>query len=170
MTILEKLGIDRKTVYDNLAKGNRSLVNHSITWHYWKFYVWPTYSEILENLIKTTRLLDLNTFDEDIHERGGNQRTENIEIIEKATGLTWKQINEFLIKKIKVKRGQLPEWAEYVVKHEYGDVWIYKEKPYISNYLEDFTGVPPNEEVNNIKIKGPWKDSLRKIEIVEGGV
>lgn len=71
------------------------------------------------------------------------------------------------MKKIKVKPGQLPEWAKYAAKDNDKKVWIYEKKPvqYITGYnnADHFDRI----EAVNLKIKGPLEKSLRKIKIVD---
>lgn len=70
------------------------------------------------------------------------------------------------MKKLKVKPGQLPEWAKYAAKDEDGEASIYEEKPRIHNYMYlPTTGF--RRMIPKLKIKGPWEKSLRKIKIVD---
>ena len=88
MSYLKKLGINRKTVYDNLVKIVMPFIDNATPWHFWKFYIWPNYSQMLEALIENT----MNT------EKcgAGWDHFRNIEIIEKATGKKWAKIKELL--------------------------------------------------------------------------
>lgn len=72
------------------------------------------------------------------------------------------------MKKLKVKPGQLPEWAKYAAKDKDKKIHIYKDEPSIGiTFNDEFLCVGPYQQISDLKIKGPWAKSLRKIKIVD---
>jgi len=80
-----------------------------------------------------------------------------------------KDLGVIEIKKLKVKPGVLPRWAKYVSKDKSGRVNIYDEKPSISIYsgMWVFDNFGTRYKAIDLKIKGPWEKSLRKIEVIK---
>lgn len=87
MSILEKLGIDRKTVYDNIVSERWPTYKdyRYVIWHFWKLYVWPTYSQMLIKMIYTAEDYEFRSCQDDY-----------TKIIKEITGLTWQEISELL--------------------------------------------------------------------------
>lgn len=97
MNTLEKLGINAKSAYEHLLTGNRARLG----WHFWKFYAWPAYSEMLEALIDDCMMwygiIPKNSkYREDYKIKFLYDNKEKLNSIEKATGKTWDEISKLL--------------------------------------------------------------------------
>jgi len=73
------------------------------------------------------------------------------------------------MKKLKVKHGQVPAWANYAAKDKSNNICIYINKPVKQNFTWISSDKYQHEwdYTDKLKIKGPWKKSLRKIKVVE---
>jgi len=99
--IIEKLGITRRSVYLSLLDGHEYQDN-PMSWHFWKFYVWPTYKKMLEEWIREWDFIEvfLNLEADNILPASFIMLSERQNIIknliEKATGKSWEEIKELL--------------------------------------------------------------------------
>ena len=96
MTILEKLGIDSRMIYNNIIKNGEATRKYSLlSWDFWFTFVWPTYSKMLEALIIAVEWLSEAIDSGHLNLQEDYDRLNlYLNIIKKATDMEYEEISK----------------------------------------------------------------------------